>query len=61
MDSNPDDVKLLDFIQNKFTCCGVVGVEDYWESRVPSSCGATIAERTQRPVSKVTTQTPTFH
>ncbi|KAL5113109.1 CD9 antigen [Taenia crassiceps] len=49
MDSNPDDIKLLDFVQNKFVCCGALGVGDYWASRVPSTCGSTIAEQTQRP------------
>ncbi|EUB55617.1 CD9 antigen [Echinococcus granulosus] len=48
-DSNSDDIKLLDFIQNKFACCGAVGIEDFSGLHVPASCGSTITEQTQRP------------
>ncbi|VDL16637.1 unnamed protein product [Hymenolepis diminuta] len=49
-DSNTDDVKLLNFIQTKFNCCGALGVVDFIDFEVPSSCGSTNLEQSRRPV-----------
>ncbi|VUZ55752.1 unnamed protein product [Hymenolepis diminuta] len=48
-DSNTDDVKLLNFIQTKFNCCGALGVVDFIDFEVPSSCGSTNLEQSRRP------------
>ncbi|VDD75307.1 unnamed protein product [Mesocestoides corti] len=48
-DGDPEDVNILNFIQNKFVCCGAVGVVDYSNSPVPTSCGSSHQEQTQRP------------
>uniref|UniRef100_A0A5K3FA23 Tetraspanin n=1 Tax=Mesocestoides corti TaxID=53468 RepID=A0A5K3FA23_MESCO len=49
-DGDPEDVNILNFIQNKFVCCGAVGVVDYSNSPVPTSCGSSHQEQTQRPL-----------
>lgn len=41
------------YILFKFVCCGALGIGDYSGSPVPSTCGSTITEQTERPVSKV--------
>lgn len=49
LNEEPDDIKLLEFIQTKFACCGVTGAVDFVPKKAPASCGVTTKEISQRP------------
>jgi len=46
-EADEDDLKMLDFVQSTFNCCGVVGVVDYYQTKIPDSCGLSSQERSK--------------